>query len=169
MQKQVAYAESKNAQYPKGLFIVIARDADGKDNPATVGSAMYVSADPSMFAVSLFPTHHTTAAIRHSREFVIALPSERQAAETMLYGTRSGRDTDKLALAHAKTQPAREIDCVLLSDAAANYECRLAGELEAGDHIVFLGEVVCSHVSEPPARRLYIVGPGYQLGGVAGE
>ena len=167
MQKEVAYADAKNAQYPKGVFIAIARDADGKYNPVTVGSVMYASADPHMFAVSLFPTHHTTGAIRHSREFVIALPSEHQAAETMLYGTRSGRDTDKLALANAKTQPAHKTDCVLLADAVANYECRLVDEVKTGDHIVFVGEVVCSHVSETPLRRLYLVGPGYRLGSVA--
>lgn len=166
MQEEVAYAETKNAQYPKGIFIAIAKDADGKCNPVTVGSVMYTSANPSMFAVSLFPTHHTTAAIRHSREFVIALPSEHQAEETMLYGTRSGRDTDKFALANAKTEPAHQIDCVLLSDAAANYECKLVDEMVTGDHIVFVGEVVCSHVNETPLRRLYIVGPGDELGAV---
>ncbi len=166
MQKEVPFSEARSIQYPKGVFIVIARDAAGKYNPATVGSIMYASAEPHMFAAALFPTHHTTAAIRHSREFVIVLPSEGQAEETMLYGTRSGRDTDKLKLAHAKTEPAHRIDCVLLSDAAANYECRLVSETAMGDHVVFAGEVVCSHVNEKPLRRLYVVGPGYKLGGV---
>ena len=166
MQKEVPFSETKNARYPKGIFIAIAKDADGKCNPVTVGSVMYASAGPHMFAVSLFPTHHTTAAIRHSGEFVIALPSEHQAEETMLYGTRSGRDTDKFALTKAKTESAHKIDCVLLSDAVSNYECRLVDEVKIGDHIVFAGEVVCSHVNETPLRRLYIVGPGYELRGV---
>jgi len=166
MQKEVSFSEARSVQYPKGVFIVIARDAAGKCNPVSVGSLMYASAEPHMFAVALSPTHHTTGAIRHSREFVIAIPSENQAEETMLYGTRSGRDTDKLVLAHAKTEPAHRIDCVLLSDAVANYECRLVSETEMGDHIVFGGEVVCSHVNEKPLRPLYVVGPGHKLGGV---
>ena len=168
MQKEVPFSEAKNARYPKGIFIAIAKDANGKCNPVTAGSVMYVSANPSMFAVSLSPTHHTTAAIRHSKEFVIALPSEGQAEETMLYGTRSGRDTDKFAVANAKTEPAHKIDCVLLSDAVANYECKLVDEVKTGDHVVFAGEVVCSHVNETPLKRLYITGPGYKMGGVSG-
>ena len=59
----------------------------------------------------------------------------------MLYGTKSGRDCDKLALADAKTEPASRIDCVLLSDAAANFECRLVAEMATGDHVIFVGEV----------------------------
>ncbi len=167
MQKQAPYSEAKAAQYPKGVFIVIAKDADGKCNPATVGSAMYASADPPMFAIALAPRHHTTAAIRHSGEFTLALPAEHQAEETMLYGTKSGRDTDKFELAGANTEPAAEIDCVLLSDAAGNYECKLAGECTVGDHVVFSGEIVCSHIHEPPLRRLYLVGPGYEMGAVS--
>ena len=86
----------------------------------------------------------------------------------MLFGTKSGRDTDKLAEAGTKTRPAVEIDCVLLDDAVANFECRLAGELETGDHVIFVGQVVCSHVNERPLNRLYTIGPRYdKMGGLA--
>ena len=166
MQKEVPFSEARDARYPREVVIGIAKDANGKCNPIALGFVMNTSIKPPMIAVSIVPTHHTTAAIRHSGEFVIALPSEHQAEETMLYGTRSGRDTDKLTLANAKTEPAREIDCVLLSDAVANYECKLVGDMQTGDHVVFVGEVVCSHVNETPLRRLYIVGPGHELGSV---
>jgi flavin reductase (DIM6/NTAB) family NADH-FMN oxidoreductase RutF len=82
----------------------------------------------------------------------------------MFFGTRSGRDVDKLVEAGCPTEPACGIDSVLLSDAVANFECRLVSETEAGDHIVVIGEIVCSHVNEKPLNRLYSVGKGHKLG-----
>jgi flavin reductase (DIM6/NTAB) family NADH-FMN oxidoreductase RutF len=53
-----------------------------------------------------------------------------------------------------------------LSDAVANFECRLVGEMETGDHFIFVGEVVRCHVNEDTLDRLYTVGPGHVLGGL---
>ena len=39
-------------------------------------------------------------------------------------------------------------------DAAANSECRLAGEIETGDHVVFVGVIVAGHVNETPFNGL---------------
>ena len=167
MQNQASYSEAISLKFPEQIVIAIAKDPQGACNPITLGWTMIVSGEPPMMAVAIGKTRYSLEALRSAGEFVIAFPSEHQAEETMLYGTRSGRDTDKLALANAKTQPAHKTDCVLLADAVANYECRLVDEVKTGDHIVFVGEVVCSHVSETPLRRLYLVGPGYKLGSVA--
>ncbi|MFW6158465.1 MAG: flavin reductase family protein [Planctomycetota bacterium] len=166
MQKILPDLDARDVWCPRELVVAIARDAAGKPNPIALGFAMSTSIEPPMLAVSLVPTHHTAGAIRRAREFVVALPAEDQGDETMLYGTKSGRDVDKLALTGAATQPAAEIDCVLLADAVANFECRLAGEMETGDHVLFVGQVVAAHVSQTPKRRLYILGPGHKLGGL---
>jgi flavin reductase (DIM6/NTAB) family NADH-FMN oxidoreductase RutF len=64
-------------------------------------------------------------------------------------------------------KPATTIDCVLLADAVANFECRLESELETGDHVLFVGRVVASHVSESSElRRLYTVDEDFEMGGV---
>ena len=164
MQRQVAYQEAQAARLPREVVIGIAKDERGKYNPITLGMVMVPSVRPPMFAVSIAKHQYSVGAFRRSREFVVALPAEGQAEEALVYGTRSGRDTDKLALTGAKTQKAAVIDGVLLADAVANFECRLVGEFEAGDHIVFVGEVVCAHVNETARRRLYIVGPGHTMG-----
>ena len=127
MQKPVPYAKAFAARPPREVVIGIAKDPQGKYNPITLGMFAHVANSPPVLAVSIAKEQYSLAAFRLAREFVIALPSEGQAEETMLYGTKSGRDCDKLALAQAKTRPATKIDCVLLEDAAANYECRLIG------------------------------------------
>jgi flavin reductase (DIM6/NTAB) family NADH-FMN oxidoreductase RutF len=89
-------------------------------------------------------------------------------AETALFfGSKSGRDIDKFAEFDCKHEPAKTIDSVLLSDAVANFECTLESETEAGDHIIFVGKVVCSHINTDSKKRLYTVGPGHKLGSVS--
>jgi len=166
MQRKVDYSQAINTKYPEQIVIAIARDANGKHNPITLGWTMIVSGQPPMMAVAIGKTRYSLEAFRHAREFVIAFPSEHQEKEAMLFGTKSGRDTDKLADAGCATVPAAKIDSVLLADAVANFECKLVSELETGDHVVFVGEIVASHVNEKPLNRLYTVGPGYKMAGL---
>lgn len=166
MQREASYSEAIDSKYPEQIVIAIAKDSKGKHNPITLGWTMIVSGEPPMMAVSIGKTRWSVEAIRLAKEFVIAFPSEAQQDETMLFGTRSGRDTDKLADAGAATQPAKAIDAVMLADAVANFECRLVGEMEAGDHVIFVGEVVQAHLNEKDLNRLYTVGPGYKMAGL---
>jgi flavin reductase (DIM6/NTAB) family NADH-FMN oxidoreductase RutF len=86
------------------------------------------------------------------------------ADAALFFGSRSGRDVDKFAEFDCKTEPAKEIDSVLLTDAVANFECTLEAQLPVGDHIIFVGRIVCSHVNTAGGTRLYTVGPGHKLG-----
>jgi flavin reductase (DIM6/NTAB) family NADH-FMN oxidoreductase RutF len=166
MQKEVPYTQAINLKYPEQVSIAIARDAGGKCNPITLGWMMIASHNPPMMAIGVGRTRYSLEVIRHAREFVIVFPSEHQDAAAMLFGTKSGRDVDKLAIAGTETVPAKAVDCVLLADAVANFECELVGEMETGDHVLFVGQVVCSHVNEQPLNRLYTVAPGHKLAGL---
>lgn len=167
MQVEKPYAEAVARKYPEQVVIAIAKDGAGKYNPITLGWTMICSGQPPMMAISVAYTRHSLEAIRQSKEFVIAFPSSDQAEDALFFGTKSGRDMDKLAERKTATQPAAKIDCVLLSDAAANFECVLEGELGTGDHAVFAGRVVAAHVNKDPAvRRLYTTGKGYEMSGV---
>lgn len=166
MQLQMEYARAITSKYPEQIVIGIARDPQGKHNPITLGWTTIVSHRPPMMVVSIGKTRHSLQAFRHAREFVIAFPSELQQNEAMMFGTRSGRDFDKLEAADCPTTPACKIDSVLLTDAVANFECKLVSEQEAGDHIIFAGEVICSHRNARSLNRLYTVGEGFTLAGL---
>lgn len=165
MQQEVEYSKAIVSKYPEQIVIAIARDSQGKDNPITLGWTMIVSGQPPMMAVAIGNTRYSLGVFRHARQFVIALPSEHQQSETMLFGTKSGVDTDKLALANCAVVPACKIDTVLLADAVANFECELISELQTGDHVVLVGQVVACHLNDKPLDRLYTVGSGYKMAG----
>lgn len=167
MQVEVPYKQAIVRKYPEAVVIAIARDQEGKYNPITLGWFMPTSGEPPMLAISVAFTRHSYGAIRHAGSFIVSFPSVAMKEEALFYGTKSGRDTDKLAAVGAKTQPATAIDCVLLADAVANFECVLEGELKTGDHAIFAGRVTAAHVnSDPAVRRLYTLDTNYGMGGV---
>jgi flavin reductase (DIM6/NTAB) family NADH-FMN oxidoreductase RutF len=164
MQKQVEYSDAIRTKYPEQVVIAIAKDRNGKANPVTLGWTMIVSGNPPMMAIAVAKKHYSIEAITHSECFTIAFPSSDMADAALFFGSKSGRNTDKFTEFECATEPAKEIDSVLLAEAVANFECTLESQVPAGDHIIFVGEIVCSHVNTEPKKRLYTVGPGHKLG-----
>ena len=164
MQKQVEYSDAIKTKYPEQVVIAIAKDKNGKANPITLGWTMIVSGSPPMMAIAVAKTHYSIEAITHSKSFTIAFPSSDMADAALFFGSKSGRDTDKFAEFDCKIEPATAIDSLLLTDAVANFECTLESQIPAGDHIIFVGKVVSSHINTEPKKRLYTVGPGHKLG-----
>lgn len=167
MQKQAEYSDAIKTKYPEQVVIAIAKDKTGKANPVTLGWTMIASGTPPMMAIAVAKGHYSIKTIRHSKCFTIAFPSSEMADAALFFGSKSGRDVDKFAEFDCKTEPAKAIDSVLLSDAVANFECTLDSEAEAGDHIIFVGKIIASHTSTKPKKRLYTIGTGHKLGAVS--
>lgn len=167
MQKQVEYSDALKTKYPEQIVIAIAKDKNGKANPITLGWTMIASGKPPMMAIAVASSHYSIEAIQHSKSFTIAFPSTEMADAALFFGSRSGRNTDKFAEFDCKTAPADAIDSLLLLDAVANFECSLESQIIAGDHTIFVGKIVCSHVNTEPKKRLYTVATGHKLGPVS--
>ncbi len=167
MQKQVKYEQAIKTKYPEQVIIAIAKDKKGKANPVTLGWTMIASYEPPMMAIAVAKTHYSIKTIRHSKCFTIAFPSSQMADAALFFGSRSGRDSDKFAQFNCKTLPTKKIYSLLLADAVANFECTLESQFSAGDHIIFIGKVVASHINTKRKKRLYTVGPDHKLGPVS--
>lgn len=166
MQKQVKFEQAVKTKYPEQIVISIAMDKKGKANPVTLGWTMIASGDPPMMAIGVYKGHYTIKCIRHSKCWTLVYPSSDMVKAALFFGSHSGRDTDKFAEFACKTMPAKKIDSVLLTDAVANFECRLVKQVPTGDHITFVGQIVCSHVNTKRKKRLYSLGTGHKLGPV---
>ena len=164
MQKEVEYSQAIKTKYPEQVVIAIAKDKNGKANPVTLGWTMIVSGSPPMMAIGVAKKHYSIEAINHSKCFTISFPSSQMAEAALFFGSKSGRDTDKFTEFDCQTEPAKEIDSVLLTDAVANFECTLESQVPTGDHIVFIGKILRSHMNTEPKKRLYTIGPGHKLG-----
>lgn len=160
MQISVPFREASSAKYPELVHIVLVQGEDGTCNAMTASWVMYTSIEPPMMAVSIGFERFSHELLKSAGEFVIAFPSEAMEAETRLFGSESGRDMFKIEHSGAETLPASIVQGLLLSDAVANFECRVTGLLETGDHTIFAGEVVASHVNSRKSSRLYVVERG---------
>ena len=164
MQKQAEFSEAVKTKYPEQLVIAVAKDPSGQPNPVTLGWTMLASANPPMMAIAVAKGHYSTLCIRHSKSFTICYPAADMADAALFFGSKSGRDTDKFAEFNCKTSPAEKIDSILLDDAVANFECQLDSETIAGDHVIFTGKILASHVNTEQKKRLYTIAPGHKLG-----
>lgn len=145
--------------FPEPVHIVIVKDGQAGYNPMTAAWVMFTSIEPRMLAVSVGYERYTYELLQKVEDFVICIPSIKMAEEVQYFGSVSGKDGDKLAKMRTRTQPASKIDNVLISDATANYECKLSGTLKTGDHVIFTGEVVASHMHRDGLPRLFSVAP----------
>lgn len=164
MQKQVEYQQAIKTKYPEQLVIAIAKDKNGKANPVTLGWTMIASGNPPMMAIAVASRHYSVETIRHSKCFTVVYPSSQMSDAALFFGSNSGRNTDKLAEFDCPNEPAAKIDSVILTDAVANFECDLVSETTAGDHIIFIGRIVTSHINIESKKRLYTVASGHKLG-----
>jgi flavin reductase (DIM6/NTAB) family NADH-FMN oxidoreductase RutF len=166
MQKKTDFEKAIKTKYPEQVVIAVAKDKLGRANPVTLGWTMIASGEPPMMAIGVYKGHYSVKCIRYSKCFTVAYPSSDMAKAALFFGSHSGRKIDKFAEFKCKTTPAKKIDSVLLSDAVANFECRLVKQISTGDHITFIGRIVASHVNTKRKKRLYSLAPGHKLGAV---
>ena len=166
MQKQVDLSEALKRKYPEQVAYAVARDAAGKANPITLGWLMQTSHEPPMMAISVAPQRYSYNVIDEAGCFTLVFPAAGDGNQAMLFGTKSGRDRDKIAEAGASVSQAAEIDSVIFDDAVANFECVVEKKIKTGDHYIFVGRVVASHVNTETKGRLYTVATGYKMDGV---
>ncbi len=169
MQIQTSVEEAGHRKSPEQVVIAIVKDAQGKYNPITVSWSMFTSHEPAMIAIAIGRGRYSLDAIRNAGEFVVSYPAASMEKEAVLFGTKSGRDADKLKESQVQVEPTTVVDGSLLADAVANFECRLEAELAVGDHVIFVGKVVAAHVNQDETiTRLYTLGNGH-MGGVSAQ
>ena len=125
--------------YPMRICLITSR-YDGKDNIMTAAWVSPVSWDPVLFAVSVGRERFSCQLIRNGKAFGINLPDERLSDASLLCGTESGRDSDKFSKAGLSKEDGRKV--ALIKECPLSIECELVNEMEAGDHVIFVGKPI---------------------------
>ena len=164
MQTYCSVTEAWDRKYPEQVVLAITKSKDGRINAMAIGWVCIVSDEPPMFLLGIDDPAYTLELIRENREFVIAYPSKSMAKETLYFGTTHGHNIDKGKVSGLKFEPASVVDVPLLSDAVANFECRLVTEYRPGNCPLVVGEVVASSVNcDESVIRLINTATGYKL------
>ena len=129
----------------------------GKHNVMTASWVSQVSFRPLLIMVSIAPERYTYELIQKSGEFVASILAEDQAEIADFCGTHSGREVDKVSALGIRTRPGQAVKVPILADCLANIECRVTATYPAGDHVLFVGEVVGGSAARPDASPLLML------------
>jgi len=145
---------------PERVVLATSLKPNGTGNIITLGWKMRTSFKPPIFAVSVGKTRYSHELILDAGEFVLAFPGESSTADVLYCGTHSGRAVDKFAGTGFTPLEGRIVRAPIIKECVANFECRLIGTMETGDHTIFAGEVVACWISDSPERIIVSVGGG---------
>lgn len=104
------------------MLLTTARN--GRANVMAMSWHMMVDFEPPLIARIASNRDHSFAALRASKECVIAIPPAELAEKVVAIGNCSGRDVDKFACFGLTTAKADHVAPPLIADCFANVECR---------------------------------------------
>ncbi len=133
-------AEEAFGKILNGVAVVTA-GAKGRRNGMTAAWFTRVSHKPPLVMAAVGKSRFTHGLIEDAGCFCLNVLAEDQLELAKRFGYGSGRKADKLAgLPVSKAETGSPV----LEGVAAYMDCRLAGMFPAGDHTLFVGEVVAS-------------------------
>ena len=133
-----------------GVYVVTTRLEDVV-NGMTASWVSQVSLKPLLVMVSIAPSRYSHRLIQESGIFAVNVLDSTQADLGKRFGYKSGRQVDKFAgleWTHAAT------GAPILPQAYAYLDLKLKDTCNAGDHTLFLGEVVAAKIQHPQAQSL---------------
>jgi len=141
-------------QYPTGVCVVTAVQADGVHAGFVVGSFTSVSLDPPL--VAFFPDKKSSSwpKIEAAQHFCVNILSADQEHLCRRFASKSEDKFDGVAVRYGPT------GAPIIQDVVAWIDCELESVAEAGDHYIVIGRVKKLAVENPSLPLLFFQG-GY--------
>jgi len=132
---------------------ILGKDIE-KDNIIAIAWHMQVSFEPHLYAVAVGKTRFSCELIQKSKAFVVNFVPKALEKEAVFCGSHSGKHMDKFKESGLTKEDAQNLDCPAISEAVGYLECEVVNEVEAGDHIIFIGNVINSKLKKDEKRLL---------------
>ena len=135
----------KKLRYPLPITLV-GSIVEEKPNFLTIGYFSILSHLPPIVSVSLYKNHYSVNGIKVTGAFSVNIPSADMVKETDYCGIVSGRKVDKSNL--FKSFYGQLNTAPMIEECPLNIECKLFKIIEAGNNLIFLGEVISVYANE---------------------
>jgi flavin reductase (DIM6/NTAB) family NADH-FMN oxidoreductase RutF len=140
--------------------VVFVTTTDGrKHNVMTISWTMVVDFTP-VFAITTGPWNYSYAALRTSRECVLAVPAVDLVDRVVGVGTCSGADTDKFEKFGLTPMEGRHVRAPLIRECLANVECRVVDIVRRHNIVMLEGVAAYINGSRKEKRTIHAVGDG---------
>ncbi|MFF2498975.1 flavin reductase family protein [Peribacillus sp. NPDC058075] len=122
--------------YPSGVTILTTTDADGNPCGLTVNSFASVSLDPLLVVWCIDRKSTNLETFQQSEGFAVHILSIDQED---LCWTFAGKDADRFSKANWSLS---KNNLPVISGSLGVLECKTVQKIDAGDHIVFIGQII---------------------------
>ncbi|MBK8163392.1 MAG: flavin reductase family protein [Gammaproteobacteria bacterium] len=140
--------------------VVFITTHDGKKaNLMTISWAMVMDFTP-LFAITTGPWNFSYAALKKTRECVIAIPTVDLIDTVVDVGTCSGADTDKFARFGLTPVKGKHVRAPLIRECLANIECKVIDIVRKHNIVVLEGMMAYIDNDRKEKRTLHAVGDG---------
>jgi len=134
----------------QGVYVVTTRLQE-KINGMTAAWVSQVSFKPLLVMVSIAPPRYSHSLIKESGIFAVNVLTSAQADLGKRFGFKSGRKVDKFSGLEYLTAVT---GAPILPQVYAYLDLKLVDTFPAGDHDLFVGEVVDAQILHPEAQPL---------------
>lgn len=145
-------------QWASGVTIVTMR-ADAFAHGLTVSGFVGLSLEPPLVLISIGQELHSHTLLSKSRAFAVNFLRADQRDLSDKFAGRWG-DVDRFSGVSWRTE---ETGSPVFDDCAAWMDCRVVSSYQAGDHTIYIGEVIAAGVNNGAAPLLYWDGSYRQL------
>jgi flavin reductase (DIM6/NTAB) family NADH-FMN oxidoreductase RutF len=142
-----------------GPVVLVTTHDGSKNNVMTISWTMVLDFAP-VFAITTGGWNYSFAALRTTRECVIAVPTVDLLDRVVGIGTCSGADTDKFAKFKLTALSGKVVKAPLIAECLANIECKVADIIRK--HNIVVLEAVAAHIdsARKEKRMVHAVGDG---------
>jgi flavin reductase (DIM6/NTAB) family NADH-FMN oxidoreductase RutF len=123
-----------------------------KDDIITLDWHTPLSFNPMLYAVVIAKARFSYKLIHESRVFAVNFMSIDNKKDVIFCGTNSGEFIDKFEETKLTKQEADKIDCSVIKESLAVIECEVVNEVEAGDHVIFIGRILGKKLNKEGKR-----------------
>jgi flavin reductase (DIM6/NTAB) family NADH-FMN oxidoreductase RutF len=146
-----------------GPVVLLTTARKGRANVMAMSWHMMVEFEPPQIACIVSNADYSFAALKATKECVIAIPPRKIAAKVVRAGNTSGRDVaDKFAACKLTPVPASQVAAPLVEECIANLECRVIDTTLVGRYCIFILETVAAWIDpkQKNARTIHHRGNG---------
>jgi flavin reductase (DIM6/NTAB) family NADH-FMN oxidoreductase RutF len=152
-----------------GPVVLLSTAAKGRANVMTMSWHMMVEFEPPLVACVVSSGDFSFAALRATRECVIAVPAVGIADKVVQVGNSHGSDVDKFEAFGLTPLVAERVQAPLIKECFANLECRVVDGRLVNAYNLFVLEVVRAWVDPKQKNPKTIHHRGYGTFVVDGE
>ena len=142
-----------------GPVVLVATNDGVTSNIMTISWTMALDFTPR-FAITTGPWNYSYAALRKSRECVIAIPTVDLIDQVVGVGMCSGAETDKFTKFGLTPAKARHVRAPLIRECLANIECKVVDIVRRHNIVVLEGVAAYFDGSRREKRTIHAVGDG---------